>query len=122
MADAAYQTIKTLNDMLDQKKVTIRNKDAQIESLRNDLTKQRELAAEMQLKLVSEVTATGKNTLSNLAARVNQDSSKQAANAPKSENARRNITDMERQKTDVEIQNLRNRLEDMELKYDQEKQ
>lgn len=122
MADAAYQTIKTLNDMLDQKKVTIRNKDAQIESLRNDLTKQRELAAEMQLKLVSEVTATGKNTLSNLAAMVNQDSSKQAANAPKSENARRNITDMERQKTDVEIQNLRNRLEDMELKYDQEKQ
>jgi uncharacterized coiled-coil protein SlyX len=47
MADAAYQTIKTLNDMLDQKKVTIRNKDSQIESLRNDLTKQRELAAEM---------------------------------------------------------------------------
>jgi len=122
MADAAYQTIKTLNDMLDQKKVTIRNKDAQIQSLRDDLTKQREMAAEMQLKLVSEVTATGKNTLSNLAAMVDQDHHKQASKAPKSDHARAQISDMERQKTDVELQNLRNRFDDLELKYQHEKE
>ena len=53
---------------------------------------------------------------------VNQYTSKQTSNAPKSYNARRNISDIERQKTDIEVQNLRNRLEDMEMKYQQEKE
>ena len=34
MADAAYQTIKTLNDMLEVKKTQIKSKDEQIDKIR----------------------------------------------------------------------------------------
>ena len=34
MADAAYQTIKTLNEMLEQKKIQLKSKDEQIDKLR----------------------------------------------------------------------------------------
>lgn len=34
MADAAYQTIKTLNEMLEQKKIQLTNKEEQIDKLR----------------------------------------------------------------------------------------
>lgn len=34
MADAAYQTIKTLNDMLEVKKTQLKSKDEQIDKLR----------------------------------------------------------------------------------------
>lgn len=42
MADAAYQTIKTLNEMLEQKNEQIRSKEEQIDRLRRDLAEQRE--------------------------------------------------------------------------------
>jgi len=66
MADAAYQTIKTLNEMLEQKKTQVRSKEEQIERLRQQLAEQRELHAEQCMKLQAEVTATGKSTLANL--------------------------------------------------------
>lgn len=34
MADAAYQTIKTLNDMLEHKKTQLTSKDEQIDKIR----------------------------------------------------------------------------------------
>ena len=34
MADAAYQTIKTLNDMLEVKKTQLKSKDEQIDKIR----------------------------------------------------------------------------------------
>jgi chromosome segregation ATPase len=46
MADAAYQTIKTLNEMLEQKKVQLRAKEDHIDKLRQQMAEQRELAAE----------------------------------------------------------------------------
>ena len=46
MADAAYQTIKTLNEMLEQKKVQLRAKEEHIDKLRQQMAEQRELAAE----------------------------------------------------------------------------
>lgn len=66
MADAAYQTIKTLNEMLEQKKTQVRNKEEQIDRLRQQMAEQRELHAEQYMKLQGEVTATGKSTLANL--------------------------------------------------------
>ena len=46
MADAAYQTIKTLNEMLEQKKVQLRAKEEHIDKLRQQMAEQRELHAE----------------------------------------------------------------------------
>lgn len=61
--------------------------------------------------------------MSGLAAMVNQDSSKHASQkTAKSEHARHQISDMQREKTDVEVQNLRQRYEDMELKWQQERE
>ena len=37
MADAAYQTIKTLNEMLEQKKIQLRSKEDQIDKLRQQM-------------------------------------------------------------------------------------
>lgn len=34
MSDAAYQTIKTLNEMLEQKKIQLKSKEEQIDKLR----------------------------------------------------------------------------------------
>ena len=66
MADAAYQTIKTLNEMLEQKKVQVRNKEEQIDRLRQQMAEQREIHADQLTKLQNEVSATGKSTLANL--------------------------------------------------------
>jgi uncharacterized coiled-coil protein SlyX len=66
MADAAYQTIKTLNEMLDQKKTQLRRKEEQIDRLRVEMAEERERHASEYMKLQSEVTATGKSTLANL--------------------------------------------------------
>lgn len=46
MADAAYQTIKTLNEMLEQKKVQLRSKEEHIDKLRQQMSDQREAHAE----------------------------------------------------------------------------
>lgn len=45
MADAAYQTIKTLQDMLDNKNQAIRAKEDQIAKMRQQMNQQRELDA-----------------------------------------------------------------------------
>ena len=37
MADAAYQTIKTLNEMLEQKKIQLKSKEDQIDKLRQQM-------------------------------------------------------------------------------------
>lgn len=71
MADAAHQTIKTLNEMLDQKKVQLRNKEDQIDKLRRQMAEQREIDAEKYMKLQTDATAAGKSTLANLQRMVN---------------------------------------------------
>lgn len=70
MADAAYQTIKTLREMLEQKKTQVRSKEEQIDRLRTQLAEERERHAEQYSKLQAEVTATGKSTLANLHAMI----------------------------------------------------
>lgn len=66
MADAAYQTIKTLNEMLEQKKAQVKSKEEQIERLRQQMAEQRESFAAQRLKLQAEATATGQSALANL--------------------------------------------------------
>ena len=46
MADAAYQTIKTLQDMLDNKNAAIRAKEEQMSKLRMQMNDQREIDAQ----------------------------------------------------------------------------
>lgn len=46
MMDAAYQTIKTLQDMLDVKNQAIRAKEEQVAKMRQQVATQRELDAQ----------------------------------------------------------------------------
>jgi alcohol dehydrogenase class IV len=51
MADAAYQTITTLNEMLEQKKQQVRSKEEQIDRLREQMADQRVIHADQCMKL-----------------------------------------------------------------------
>lgn len=66
MADAAYQTVKTLQDMLDQKNELLRSKEEHIERLRQQMMQQREQDAIEISKLREQLSITGNNTLNKL--------------------------------------------------------
>ena len=108
MADAAYQTIKTLNEMLEQKKVQLRAKEEHIDKLRQQMAEQRELAAEQYMELQSKATATGKSALANLhRLAANQEASAAGAERQSPE-ARRQAarSEAEFQKTQQELTRL----------------
>ena len=119
MADAAYQTIKTLREMLEQKKTQVRSKEEQIDRLREQLAEERERHAEQFSKLQAEVTATGKSTLASLHAMVqNKDK------PPSSTGVDRRVAEVSRQqeaelqKIQKEVEHLRVRLRDQEQEVD----
>jgi len=72
MADAAYQTIKTLREMLEQKKTQVRSKEDMIDKLRQQMADERERHAEEVSKLTSEQTAAGRDALASLQAYVSR--------------------------------------------------
>jgi len=121
MADAAYQTIKTLNEMLEQKKTQVRSKEEQIEKLRQQLADQREHAAAEQMKLQAEVTATGKSTLASLHRMVSAKSDRETV--PSSDGNRKAselkaIYELESKKSSSELNDLRRTLQDTQHKLE----
>lgn len=66
MADAAYQTVQTLQNLLDQKKELLRAKDQQIEKLREQMEIQTKSDANTIANLREQISATGSSTLSKL--------------------------------------------------------
>ena len=113
MADAAYQTIKTLNEMLEQKKKQLKTKEDQIDQLRKDMANQREKSAMEYMQLQSELTAAGKSTLANLHAMVQkQDEPVRQAHIPISNNG-------EMQKLNAELDHLKKMLIDTQEDNDQ---
>lgn len=57
MSDAAYQTIKTLQEMLAFKSESLNQKDQQLEKLRDDMIERRTKDAERIVKLQSDLHA-----------------------------------------------------------------
>jgi chromosome segregation ATPase len=110
MADAAYQTIKTLNEMLEQKKAQVRSKEEQIDKLRQQMAEQRELAAEQYMQLQAEVTATGKSTLANLHRMVSREEAPTSGGERRAEDATRRQYEVGHQKTQKELDRLGGRL------------
>lgn len=51
MADAAYQTVQTLQNLLDQKKELLRSKEQQMQRLREEMENQRKIDADVIAKL-----------------------------------------------------------------------
>ena len=114
MADAAYQTIKTLNEMLEQKKLQLKSKEDQIDKLRQQMADQREKAAHEYMKLQSEVTAAGKSTLANLHSMIkNQDEPVRVAPV---------VNHAEMQKLNAEMDHLKKMLIDTQEDNDQLRQ
>ena len=66
MADAAYQTVQTLQNLLDQKKEMLRQKDDHIARMREQMETQRKVDADTIANLREQITATGTSTLSKL--------------------------------------------------------
>ena len=66
MADAAFQTIKTLQEMLDQKNAQLRSKEEQIEKMRKQMIEQRDIDAQEIAKLQQQNTLTAGTTLNKL--------------------------------------------------------
>ena len=66
MAEMAQQTIKTLTDMLDQKKTQLKSKEDQIKKLRKEMWEQREIDANKYMKLQSDTTSGRAQVLANL--------------------------------------------------------
>lgn len=66
MADAAYQTIKTLQDMLDNKNQAIKNKEQQIATMRDNMSRQRNQDAKTIEDLRNQISMTGNTTLAKM--------------------------------------------------------
>ena len=66
MADAAYQTIQTLNEMLQQKKKQISTKDEQIKNLREQMQQQRSVDQEEIRKLREQASGVGASALAKI--------------------------------------------------------
>lgn len=64
--EAAQETIKTLNEMLDHKKKQLATKERQIEKLRDELLQQRQRSADEVRALRDEAYAKGSSTLAKL--------------------------------------------------------
>lgn len=66
MADAAYQTIQTLQELLDVKSEAVRKKEDIILKLRNQMQQQREIDANTITELQQQLSITGNTTLGKL--------------------------------------------------------
>jgi hypothetical protein len=66
MADAAYETIKTMQVMLDQKNEQLKKKEDHIANLRDQMRKQAELDANQINKLREQISITGSSTLNKM--------------------------------------------------------
>ncbi len=66
MADAAYQTIKTMQEMLDQKNEQLKRKEDHIESLRAEMKNQANQDAMIINKLKQDISITGNSTLNQM--------------------------------------------------------
>ena len=66
IADAAYQTVKTLQDLLDKKNDVLRQKETHIAELREKMMQQREQDALEITKLREQLSATGNSTLNKM--------------------------------------------------------
>ena len=66
MADAAYQTIKTMQEMLDQKNEQLKRKEDHIESLRSEMKNQANQDAMIINKLKQDISITGNSTLNQM--------------------------------------------------------
>ena len=118
MMEAAYQTIKTLQDMLDVKNQAIRSKEEQVAKMRQQVSAQRELDAHTIQQLRDQISFTGNSTLAKMQEIVSKhdvaqtvQSQKQTANSSKLD--RLSIKEFERQlqEKDHIIQQLRARFE-----------
>ena len=118
MMEAAYQTIKTLQDMLDVKNQAIRSKEEQVVKMRQQVSAQRELDAHTIQQLRDQISFTGNSTLAKMQEIVSKhdvaqtvQSQKQTANSSKLD--RLSIKEFERQlqEKDHIIQQLRARFE-----------
>ena len=66
MADAAYQTIKTMQEMLDQKNEQLKRKEDHIQNLREDMKNQANQDAMIINKLKQDISITGNSTLNQM--------------------------------------------------------
>lgn len=66
MADAAYQTIKTMQEMLDQKNEQLKRKEEHIQNLRDEMKNQANQDAMIINKLKQDISITGNNTLNQM--------------------------------------------------------
>lgn len=66
MADAAYETIKTLQDMLTQKNEQVKHKEEHISRLRDQMRIARESDATTIRGLQEQLSSTGNNALNKL--------------------------------------------------------
>jgi hypothetical protein len=66
MADAAYETVKTLQQMLDNKNETIQAKEGIIKNLKDQMMEQRKTDLEEIAVLRKRLTDTGDTTLSKM--------------------------------------------------------
>ena len=66
MADAAYETIKTMQVMLDQKNEQLKKKEDHIANLRDHMRQQAELDANQINKLREQISITGSSTLNKM--------------------------------------------------------
>ena len=63
---AAYQTVKTLQDMIEQKNEQLKRKEENIERLRTQMMNQAQFDAQQINELREKISATGGNTLNKL--------------------------------------------------------
>jgi hypothetical protein len=120
MADAAYQTIKTLREMLEQKKTQVRSKEDQIDRLRQQMAEDRERHAEQYTRLQSEVTATGKSTLASLHAMVSQQEAPTSAGGDRQgQEARRHEDTAKWQKTQRELEHFQAEAKSLSMECEQ---
>ena len=66
MADAAYQTIKTMQEMLDQKNEQLKRKEDHIQNLREEMKNQANQDAMIINKLKQDISITGNSTLNQM--------------------------------------------------------
>ena len=66
MADAAYQTIKTMQEMLDQKNEQLKRKEDHIQNLRDEMKNQANQDAMIINKLKQDISITGNSTLNQM--------------------------------------------------------
>ncbi len=66
ISDAAYQTVKTLQEMIEQKNQQLKRKEANIEDLRNKMKAQAQLDAQVINDLREKISTHGDTTMNKL--------------------------------------------------------